>query len=207
VNPVVAGIALGLFLGAVIFLMFVKVALGRRLFFEGFAGLLLSLVCLLSSILVVLVSAGTAGYRALVHEETAATVQVEPLGNQQFRVKIVRPGAIDTAFTLAGDELYMDARILKWKPIVNMLGLHTGYCLDRVAGRYVDIRDERTKVRTVYSLGGAMRPWDLFRLRARYSFLAPILDAQYGSAAFVPVRDARVVKIMVTTSGLIARPE
>jgi hypothetical protein len=52
-----------------------------------------------------------------------------------------------------------------------------------------------------------MKPWDLFFLRTRYSFLAPIIDAYYGSAAFVPVRNVKVVKIMVTTSGLIARPE
>jgi hypothetical protein len=76
-----------------------------------------------------------------------------------------------------------------------------------VAGRYVDINDERTKVRTLYSLHGWMKPWDLFFLRTRYSFLAPILDAYYGSAAFVPVRDVKVIKILVTTSGLITRPE
>ena len=101
----------------------------------------------------------------------------------------------------------MDARILKWKPIVNVLGLHTAYCLDRVSGRYSDIRDERTKVRSLYSLNGGMMPWDLFFLRVRYGFLSPVLDAQYGSAAFVPASDVKVVRILVTASGLIAKSE
>jgi hypothetical protein len=162
---------------------------------------------ILSGLLALVISAGSIGYKALVREELAATVYITPLGIQQFQAKIVFPDALDTTFAIAGDELYVDARILKWKPLVNVLGLHTAYCLDRVAGRYVDINDEHTKVRTLYSLGGEMKPWDLFFLRTRYSFLAPILDAYYGSAAFVPVRDVKVIKILVTTSGLIARPE
>ena len=178
-----------------------------RRFMGGLTYLLLSLVMVLSALLALVISAGSIGYKALVREELAATVYITPLGIQQFQAKIICAGASDTTFAIAGDELYVDARILKWKPLVNVLGLHTAYCLDRVTGRYSDINDERTKVRTLYSLHGGMKPWDLFFLRTRYSFLAPILDAYYGSAAFVPVRDVKVVKILVTISGLIARPE
>ena len=75
---------------------------------------------------------------------------------------------------------YVDAHVLKWKPAVNMLGLHTAYELDRVAGRYDDIERERTANRTVYSLTPE-RSVDLFGLRQRYAFLSPLLDAEYGS--------------------------
>ena len=189
------------------FLFLAPQAFYKRRIMSGVTLILLSLVMVLSALVVLLVAAGLKGYRALVREDLAATVYITPLGAQQFRAKIVCPGARDTAFAIAGDELYVDARILKWKPFVNVLGQHTAYCLDRVAGRYTDINEERTKVRTLYSLGGVMKPWDLFFLRTRYSFLAPIIDAYYGSAAFVPVRDVTAVKIMVTTSGLIVRPE
>jgi hypothetical protein len=199
-------IAVFFFFGLVFAYLFLRAWRLRRIM-GGLTYLLLFLVMILSALLAIVISAGSIGYKALVREELAATVYVTPLGVQQFQAKIVCPGARDTVFAIAGDELYVDARILKWKPLVNVLGLHTAYCLDRVAGRYSDINDERTKVRTLYSLGGGMKPWDLFFLRTRYSFLAPILDAYYGSAAFVPVRDVKVIKILVTTSGLIARPE
>jgi hypothetical protein len=190
-----------------VFGLLVRRAWKNRRFMGCLTFLLLSLVATLSALLVLLVCAGTKGYKALIREELAATVYITPLGNQQFRARIVRPHAADTAFAIAGDELYMDARILKWKPIATVLGLHTAYCLDRVSGRYVDIRDEHTKVRTLYSLNNGTMPWDLFFLRIRYGFLSPILDAQYGSAAFVPVNDVKVVRILVTGSGLIARSE
>lgn len=179
----------------------------KRRILGSFTFLLMTLLMFMSALVVVLVAAGIKGYKALVREELAATVYLTPLGSQQFQARIVRPDARDTVFTIAGDELYIDARILKWKPVVNLLGLHTAYCLDRVAGRYGDIKDERAKVRTMYALDGGMKPWDIFFLRTRCNFLAPILDAQYGSATFAPVQGVRTVRIMVTTSGLMARAE
>ena len=182
-------------------------AFHRRRVLGGFTTMLAGLVLVLAAAIVVLVSAGIKGYQALTREQLAATVYVTPLGNQQFQARVERPGVRDTLFAIAGDELYMDARIIKWKPFANLLGMHTAYRLDRVAGRYQDIQDETTKVRTLYSLAGPMKPWDVFALRARYAFLAPLVDARYGSATFVPVRERSVLRVMVTTSGLMVRQE
>jgi hypothetical protein len=176
-----------------------------------FAGCLMFLLAMLlmfmSALVVLLASAGLKGYRALTREEPAATVFITLLGNQQFQARVVRPNERDTLFACAGDELYMDARILKWKPYVNLLGIHTLYRLDRMAGRYLDIQDERTKVRTVYSLSGVMMPWDLFSLWNRVPLLGLAFDASYGSATFIPAKGSRVFNVMVTASGLLIRPE
>ena len=45
-------------------------------------------------------------------------------------------------------------------------------------------------MRTVHSLAPDT-PIDLFDLRRRYAFLAPLLDAEYGSATFVAVNASR----------------
>ena len=85
-----------------------------------------------------------------------------------------------------------------------MLGLHTGYELARVAGRYRALDQERSAPRTVYSLGQD-KPVDLFGLRQRYAFLAPLLDAEYGSATFVPVKQRAELELRVSTTGLLIR--
>jgi hypothetical protein len=206
-NTTLLAVIAGVAVGGLLFLVLALHALRKGRILGSFTTLLAGLVLILAAAIVVLVSVGTKGYLALTREDLAATVYVTPLGNQQFQARIVRPNARDTLFAVAGDELYIDARIIKWKPIASLVGLHTVYRLDRVSGRYLDIQDESTKVRTLYSLGGPMKPWDLFCLRAKYEFLAPLLDAQYGSATFVPVKDRSVLRILVTTSGLIARPE
>jgi len=150
------------------------------------------------------IAVGIQGYRALTHEELAARISVWPAGPQRFAATIRYPDGREAMFALAGDEIYVDAHILKWKPLVNVLGLHTAYELDRVAGRYHDVGQERSAARTVHSLL-QHRPVNLFGLRRRHAFLAPLLDAEYGSATFVSVTQPTELELRVSTSGLLFR--
>ncbi len=150
------------------------------------------------------VAVGIQGYRALTNEDLAARISVRPTGPQRFAATFRYPDGRAVAFELAGDEIYVDARILKWKPLVNVLGLHTAYELDRVAGRYRDVVQERSAPRTVHALGQD-RPVDLFGLRWRYAFLAPLFDAEYGSATFIQVTQPTEFELRVSTTGLLIR--
>jgi hypothetical protein len=147
---------------------------------------------------------GIHGYRALTREEIAARISVKPLAPQKFAATIRYPDGRELVFDLAGDEIYVDAHILKWKPLAHLLGLHTAYELDRVAGRYQAIEQERSAPRTMYLLRQE-RPVELFRLRQRYAFLAPLYDAEYGSATFVPVLQPTELELRVSTTGLLMR--
>jgi hypothetical protein len=46
---------------------------------------------------------------------------------------------------------------------------------------------------------------DLFSLRNKYAWLAPVVDAEYGSASFVPVTKPAELEVRVSTSGLLIR--
>lgn len=164
------------------------------------AGLVLLLLGALSGA----VAFGTQGYRALTREDVAARLDVRPAGPQRFTATIRMADGRSHSFDLAGDEIYVDAHILKWKPLANFVGLHTAYELDRVAGRYQAIEQERTGVRTVYTLRQD-KPVDLFGLRQRYAFLAPLFDAEYGSASFIPVTTPTQLEVRVSTTGLLLR--
>ena len=147
---------------------------------------------------------GLQGYRALAREEVAARVRVKPSGPQRFSAAFEFPDGRSASYSLAGDEIYVDAHILKWKTLANLLGLHTAYELDRVGGRYHSLEQERTAQRTLYPLGREQLV-DLYGLRQRYPFLAPLIDAEHGSASFVPVSEPAELEVRVTTSGLIIR--
>lgn len=199
---VVAGLLCAL--GALLVLAGVVALFRARVLTFG-VRVLLGLVLVLLGSTVGLVSLGLQGYRALTREELAARVVVEPKGPQRFTAKVIFPEGREAAFELAGDEVYVDAHILKWKPLANLLGVHTAYELGRIAGRYRDIGQERTAPRTVYALGRD-REVDLFALRQRHAFLAPLVDAEYGSASFVPVNGPSRLELRVSTTGLLIRP-
>jgi hypothetical protein len=151
-----------------------------------------------------LVGLGTQGYRPFMQEEVAARMSVRPTGPQRFTATFRFPDGRSKTFDLAGDEIYVDAHILKWHPWANLLGLRAAYQLDRVTGRYQAIEKERAAPRTVHPL--ADDTWvSLFRLRQQLEWLNPVLDAEYGSATFTPVNRPAELEVRVTPSGLLMR--
>ena len=179
-------------------------ALRRKRPLRMSARLLLALVFLAGAAASGAVALGVQGYRALTHEEIAAMVRTEPLGPNRFRAQFRFPDGREVAYTLSGNQLYVDARILKWHPWANIFGLHTVYELDRVAGRYLDLTQEQQQPRTVQSLAPE-RQVDLFGLRQRYALLSPLLDADYGSATFAAADSPMQYEVRVSTTGLLIR--
>ena len=165
----------------------------------GGAALLLSLSALAGTL-----AASTQGYRSLTSEEVALTVTTLPTGPHAFAAHVLFPDGRDTTFMVDGDQLLVDAHILKWHYWANVLGLETQYELDRLTGRYVDIEDELRRPRTVHSLKTA-KPVDLFELAQRYSFLGLLVDAEYGSATYVEVDEPARFEVRVSTTGLLVR--
>lgn len=162
------------------------------------------ILMLVISLLFATISFSIQGYTYLTHEELAAYVDIEPIGQQNFKAYFLFPDSTEAEFNLAGDELYVDAHILKWKSFANLFGLHTLYELDRVSGRYTDIEDETSKERTVYSLASD-KLIDIFNIRLKNDFLSFLVDAEYGSATFININRYSKIKIMVSSTGLLIR--
>src|SRR5207302_10177252 len=114
--------------------------------------MLLGLLCLTLAALAGSVSLATHGYRALTHEEVAARVATRVTGRPQFTATFTFADGRRSSFELSGDEIYVDALVVKWHPWSNLFGLHTAYQLDRVGGRYDRLEDEQTRPRRVYPL-------------------------------------------------------
>lgn len=172
----------------------------RRMATRGTLGLLM----LVSALLFATLSVSTWGYQRLTREEVVLVITTTRTGPQRFDARVEFPDGSQEIYPLQGDEFYVDARILKWKPVANVLGLHTEYELDRIAGRYTSLEDERERPRTVYPLSSA-DPLDLFELRRSYPVLSPLVDAEYGSGTFVPVEDRARFEVLLSTSGLLVR--
>jgi len=191
-------------------LMFVAVSAWRnRRRLSSFVGFLAAALFLTLGMLCGAITVGIRGYRALTHEVVAATITTEPIvgAPQRFRATVTLADGSLHMFDLAGDAVYVDAHVLKWRPLGTLLGLQTVYELDRIAGRYQALGDEQTRERTVYSLAAA-KPFDAFDLARRYWVLRPFVDAEYGSATFIgaTARGGGTYEVRVSTTGLLVRP-
>jgi hypothetical protein len=166
----------------------------------------------LSGAFVLLLAAGVAlvavnlyTYARLTHEQEAARVSMRQLGERHYAVSLQPKSAATRHFELRGDEWQIDARVVKWRAVGNLLGFDTVYRLERLSGRYGDITRERNAPRTVHSL--AEEPGvDFWTVLRRYHAYVPLADALYGSAAYVPMAEGAEYAVSVSTSGLVVRP-
>jgi hypothetical protein len=201
---ILAGIAVGF---AAIGLLFLALAAGAwkkgrwvgAIGRTGGSALFLSLGALFATL-----GASIQGYRGLTQEEVALTVTTVPTGPQAFQAFLEFPDGRDTTLHVLGDQLLVDAHILKWHYLGNVIGYHTHYELDRLTGRYVDLEAERAKPRTVHSLKSDKRV-DLFDLARRHVWLRFLVDTEYGSATYIEVRRPARFEVRVSTTGLLVR--
>src|SRR5215467_5491000 len=166
---------------------------------------LLGLLLISLGVIEATITLGIQGYRALTQEELAARISLKPYAPQRFTAKLAFPDGREASYSLSGDEIYLDARILKWHALANVLGLTTAYELDRIGGRYRDLEQEKSAPRTLYTLGRE-KPVDLFAITKRFPQLEHFVDAKYGSAAFVPAGEPAELELRVSTTGLLIRP-
>jgi len=168
---------------------------------EGLSGLVLLLV----AVLLVALSINLHTYARLTHESPVAEIRFQARGPQRFRAYITFSKSRAMIFDMRGDEWQMDARILKWRGIAQLFGFDTLYRLERISGRYSSITQERTAVRSVYSLSED-QGIDLWALAQRHSRWIPLADAVYGSATYLPMVDGAQYQVSVSATGLLARP-
>jgi hypothetical protein len=160
---------------------------------------------LLVAAVAVLVAANLYTYARLTHEQEAARVSMRQLGERHYVLSVQPKSEPPRHFELRGDEWQMDARVLKWRAMGNLLGFDTLYRLERLSGRYGSVAAERAGPRTVHDLSEETS-LDLWSLVRRHHAYIPFADALYGSAVYVPMSEGAEYTVSVSASGLVVRP-
>lgn len=178
---------------------------GRRRFAACHSSLW-SLVFLLLATLATVAGLSLQGYRRLTLETTIATLDARQLAEQRYAVRLEYPDGTRRNVELAGDQWQLDARVIKWQPRAVMFGAPPLYRVERLGGRHADAAQERERPRSVIELADA-NPLDLLDLKRRFPRWMGWVDADYGSAAYLPLVDGgRYVVTLAASGGLVARP-
>jgi phosphatidylglycerophosphate synthase len=146
------------------------------------------------------------GYRLLMAEEPVATLVARQTAPQQFALRLDYPDGSHRSESLHGDEWQLDARVIKWTPRAIELGARPLYRVDRLSGRFRDAAQAAGTNPSVVELGGESM-LDLWQLKRQFPQWLPWIDADYGSAAYLPLVDGASYRVTLSpVGGLIARP-
>ena len=185
--------------------------LRRRKVARGVLSGMTGLALLAAAAAAMLLASNLHTYARLTHETDAGEIRFRQLGSDRYRAELVLapsdPARLPSSrsFDLQGQEWQLDARIIKWHGIANLLGLDALYRMDRLSGRYRSADEELQRPRSVYPL--SENPGlDLWSLAQRHGTWLGLVDASYGSATYLPMADGAIYSLHVSQSGLLARP-
>jgi len=164
------------------------------------------LVLLSLALLACLLSLSLDGYRRLLAEQPVAQIGVRAFGPQQWALRVDLADGTHESVQLSGDDWQLDARVIKWTPRAVSLGAQPLYRVERISGRWRDTAKAQSTPPSIAAIGGD-GVLDLWQLKRRYPAWLPWVEADFGSAAYMPLIDgARYEVTLAAAGGLIARP-
>lgn len=169
-----------------------------RQWLRGTAGIALLAV----SVWLGLVVWDLSSYRSAIQERPLATVSIYEVGPQEFDLTLVDSEGEEERFIVRGDQWQLDVRMLVWTGPLLVLGKEPLYRFDRLSGRYLSLEQERSAPRTVYGFGGS-KGFDVWSWLRNFDLW---LDADFGSAVYMPMENGAVFSVVRTNKGLVARP-
>lgn len=159
----------------------------------------------LAALGLIALSASIRNYLALEQETTVANLSFQRLAPQRFQAQVTTADGEQHTFVLTGDEWQLDARVIVWRLPALLAGAPPLYRVERIAGRYRDIAQEREAERSVHALAAGTWP-DLWLAKQRFPQYLPFIAADYGSAAYLPMLDAGSFTVTFSgRGGLVAR--
>ena len=124
------------------------------------------------------------GYNQLTEEQPIAEITFQPV-DEKRSIAELRTGDFCTAtrYVLYGDQWRIDAEFIKWKYWASFLGVDSQYRLDRISGRYRDIKDENSLPHRAESLSSETG-FEVPLWIKRIGGLNFLFDTSYGSSTY-----------------------
>lgn len=191
IAALVLWIALRILLNSSWFLGWLRGTVG--LLFLGFAAL------------VGLIAWDLTSYKALPVDKPLVTLGFKAEGEQRYRVTLLE-GAQERSVTLEGDLWQLDARLFGLRGLAELIGLQSGYRLEKLSGRFLAIEQQALAQKPKAEL--AQSPygidlWRWLRLGQRDLFL---FDPQALRVPYLPIADGAAYSVRLTSTGLLAEP-
>lgn len=180
--------------------------LWQNSWFVGFCRGLFGLALLAVAGLIALTAFDVYSYKQVLQEQVVATISFNRIDNQHYTAVLADKDGKEQRVELRGDQWQLDARIVKWDGYLATLGIKPAFRLERLSGRYYDIEKETTAKRTAYTVHNSLYGVDVWRIFHSNPDWVPVVDAVYGSATYLPMKDGALFEISLSHTGLVARP-
>lgn len=155
--------------------------------------------------LVGLIAYDLSSYRVLPVDKPLVTLSFKAEGPQRYRVSLLEGGR-ERSVLLEGDLWQLDARLFGLDGLAELIGLQSGYRLEKLSGRFLAIEQQALAQWPRAELAASpygIDLWRWLRLGQRDLFL---FDPQALRVPYLPIADGAAFSVRLTPTGLLAEP-
>jgi hypothetical protein len=156
--------------------------------------------------LLALLAVDLASYRVIPENRPLATITFKADGLQRYQV-VLFEGAQERSLTLDGDMWQLDARVLQWKGLAELIGLRPVYRLQKISGRYLSIEQQQKALDArvaLYRSHFDIDLWSWLRMGGGHDLFT--FDAQAHRVSYLPMADGAAFALTLAPTGLLAKP-
>jgi hypothetical protein len=199
---------LAIFIGLIAVYLAYKAAsiLWQNSWFVGFCRGVFGLTLLALCGVVALTAYDVYSYKQVLQEQVVATINFDQIEEQHYFAVLSDKDGKEQRVELRGDQWQLDARIVKWQGYLATFGIKPAFRLERLSGRYYNIEQETTAKRTAHNVHNSLYGVDVWKIINSNPEWLPVVDAVYGSATYLPMKDGALFEISLSHTGLVARP-
>ncbi len=170
--------------------------------FRGMTGIMLIIIGAVTALL----AWDIYSYKQIISEQLVCNVSFKKLDTQHYIATLTDKDGQAKQFDLRGDQWQIDARIVKWNGVIASWGVKPAYRLDRISGRYFDLEKETSAARTAHAITSSPAGLDIWLMLNKHANGILAVDAIYGSATYLPMKDGANFEVTLSNTGLVARP-
>ncbi|WP_312955342.1 hypothetical protein [Pseudomonas songnenensis] len=144
-------------------------------------------------------------YASLPGEQPLVTLTFQAQGPQRYEVRLDQGKETRTAM-LEGDLWQLDLHMLRWKSLAELIGLESGYRLERLSGRYLAVEQQNLARYARVELSEKPLGVDIWQSLELGQRDMHMVDAQMLRVDYMPIADGAVYTVELAPTGLIAKP-
>lgn len=144
-------------------------------------------------------------YEVFNQETPIARLEFQVRGETQYLVRLSQGDFCrQEEFLIRGDQFQLDAGFVKWKGLAVILGFEPRYRLDRLSGRYEDVRQQKSQPIEAFDLAPDML-FDFFDEEGNSSDDNWLVDTSFGASVYQRIDPTLRYTVFATEDSLILR--
>ncbi len=200
-------IAILLFLLALAALFFVFKLLGNKKWIAGFLRGVAGISILVVALGVVLSGKDIYGYQSVgADNNVVATVSFRKKEANTYIVELQEPSGAFSSREVQGQQWQLSVRTFDWPPLIAFVGLRTGYMLEAISARFIELQLDKMVEREQPEALSQKRSWDTWQFLNAHPAAMPLVSAHLAMTNHTPIADGAIFEVLSAGQYLTVTP-